>query len=747
MSVLRVNRTSNTSCPFLRSLIALAVAATANAAIAQSTVEEKNSKAVYQVKAPAVHALGITGAGVTAAILDSGVLTSHKEFGGRLLTGYNAFDGSTNVNDAHGHGTHVTGLVGAGKDNPGTSGMLGVAYEANLLPIKVLGDSGSGTGTSIARGISYAVSQRNSSTLPAAHKPFVMNLSLGVYTLLTAVETPLKNAVSSGMVVVAAAGNSGKAAPAWPARYAKETWANGQIVAVGAVDANNIITSWSDRAGDAKDFYLVAPGVNVYSTYKNGGYVGMNGTSMAAPTVTGAVALVKSGWPYLTAPQVTSILFASATDLGAAGVDAVYGRGLLNLERALEPIGQIAAPTTEGTTVVIDDSATVKTSPAKGKSVKKAASSGKLKFAAFDSYGRDFQVDLASNVRSSTSPHSLTGMLSAFDSALEQRYLRDGSQLRIAYRSEMTRLSLGEESGFGAGKQGFAVSSFDSAGRELLFGLSGMGTNAFGLAGELANRDVLSAPQLGNPYFALAQQYTHAGVGLPLHGGLRVKVGMLVSDPRVSVDGVPQISERRQSMTLGEVSKQFASGLWTVGVGRLQENDSVLGTTQTGALGFAGGTGTTVANLGVAFFPSDRVQLGAQISVGYTDSVANNSASLVTGYSGSRSDAFSLFASLKEPFSRGDRLSLTVAQPMRTASGDMNMVLPVRADANGAPVLESRSLSLQPDGREIRADLLYMSRINRHANSFVGVTLRHQPDHDAAASAQATLGVGIRAVF
>ncbi len=235
----------------------LAASGFASAQTTSLTPEETKSPGVYQIKAPALYSLGVTGLNVTMAIIDTGIMTTHPEFahptlGIRVLTGYNAFDGLTNALDDNGHGTHVAGISGAGENN---SGMFGVAYDAFLLPIKVLNDSGSGTSTSVAKGIQYAVG-----------KAFAINLSLGSSSPFKNVKDALKNAVNAGMVVAAAAGNSGGPNPIWPARHAKEAWAKGQIVAVGAVNANNVIAPWSNRAGDTMNFYLVAPGVDVYST-------------------------------------------------------------------------------------------------------------------------------------------------------------------------------------------------------------------------------------------------------------------------------------------------------------------------------------------------------------------------------------------------------------------------------------------------------------------------------------------------
>ncbi len=139
----------------LASLLAIVISAGIGFANAQTTPEEKNSPGVYRIKADKLHLRGVTGLNVTIAIIDTGIMVKHPEFGTRVLTGFNAFDGSTNANDDNGHGTHVAGISGAGKNNPLASGMFGVAYNAFLLPIKVLDKTGAGSWDSIASVVSH----------------------------------------------------------------------------------------------------------------------------------------------------------------------------------------------------------------------------------------------------------------------------------------------------------------------------------------------------------------------------------------------------------------------------------------------------------------------------------------------------------------------------------------------------------------------------------------------------------------
>jgi hypothetical protein len=469
---------------------------------------------------------------------------------------------------------------------------------------------------------------------------------------------------------------------------------------------------------------------------------------MATPAVSGAAAVVWGYWPWLSNANVVQILLRSAQDLGPTGVDSTYGWGLLDVKAAMSPIGTLSSQTSSGTTVTVSGTS-VTGAGATGAALQAAGRAGLLQVAAFDSFSRDYQVDLAPTVRRAASTTSgLAPMLAAVDAATERAYSSNGATFRVAYRSEATQLALGQATG-ASGEGGFAMSAVDAAGRELTFGVSGMGTQAFGLAGELARR---GDPQLGaafaNPYFALAEQHMHAGIGVPLAEGLRMKFGVLVSGPRtLTPELAPQLSSRHQSMTLGELSGEIDSAVWSFSAGRLQEGDSVLGTTQTGALGFAGNAGTNVLNFGVAFPLAPRITFGAQYSVGYSDNITNQAASLVTGYGNVRSTAYAASVSFAEAFTTGDNFSIALSQPLRAVSGEMQMVLPVGADENGAPVMASRSISLKPDGRETRADVLYMSPVNRNAKWFLGVSVRNQPDHDRTAPSETTVGAGIRAVF
>jgi len=397
-------------------LIALPACAWAQSSFAPGMAEYSSSTTVTQLRIRGVHSRGILGAGVKVALLDTGLDLSNPEFynNSRVLTPYNVVDGSSDVTDSIHHGTHVAGIIAASGNG---RGMYGVAPMADLLMIKVF-NGGTASATHINNGLDYAIAQGAR----------VVNMSFGTTTPLG--DTALRRAAATNQaVLVVAAGNEGTRNPNWPGRYARESWAGGTMLVVGAVDNNNRLASFSNRAGDTAQFYLVAPGVNIFSAYGSG-YGYMSGTSMAAPAVSGAAALVTGYWPYLRASQVAAILLNTADDLGAPGVDAVYGHGLLNVNRALSPVGSYTYRSASGykVTVPLSVLGLASRQPAV---VTPSAFQG-LQTEVFDAYGRNFTSDEGASlaVRSVLTSEMVMGP-AADATAVSQRVAMDGSRLTL----------------------------------------------------------------------------------------------------------------------------------------------------------------------------------------------------------------------------------------------------------------------------------------------------------------------------
>ncbi|WP_404350974.1 S8 family peptidase [Sutcliffiella horikoshii] len=269
---------------------------------------------VPHIKADVAHAQGVTGSGVKVAVLDTGIDASHEDLN---VVGGASFvsEEPDALTDGNGHGTHVAGTIAAVNNN---TGVLGVAYDVDLYAVKVLSGAGSGTLAGIAQGIEWAIDNDMD----------VINMSLGGSTGSSTLKQASDNAYNRGIVVVAAAGNSGSFfglinTIGYPARY-------DSVIAVGAVDSNNNRASFSSVGSQLE---VMAPGVSINSTLPGNQYGELNGTSMASPHVAGAAALLLAQNPNLTNVEVRERLRSTATNLGSS---FNYGYGVINLEAALQ---------------------------------------------------------------------------------------------------------------------------------------------------------------------------------------------------------------------------------------------------------------------------------------------------------------------------------------------------------------------------------------------------------------------------
>ncbi|MEJ7889563.1 S8 family peptidase [Acinetobacter baumannii] len=222
-----------------------------------------------------------TGSGTTAYIVDTGILSSHQEFSGRVLSGYTAISDGNGTTDCNGHGTHVAGTVG------GTT--YGVAKNVNLVPIRILGCDGSGASSNVIAGLDWI--------LKNGKKPAVVNMSLGGATS-SSLDSAVENLFNNGYVMVVAAGNSNTdACSSSPARVSK-------AITVAATDNTDTRASYSNY-GSCVDIF--APGSQINSSWigSNTATKILNGTSMATPHVAGVVAEMLQSTP-TASPQTIS---------------------------------------------------------------------------------------------------------------------------------------------------------------------------------------------------------------------------------------------------------------------------------------------------------------------------------------------------------------------------------------------------------------------------------------------------------
>ncbi|MBT0772651.1 S8 family serine peptidase [Kineosporia sp. J2-2] len=255
-----------------------------------------------------------TGKGVTAYVVDTGIRSTHQDFGGRVSGGTSTLNGDSSTEDCEGHGTHVAGTIG------GTT--YGVAKEATLVPIRVLDCEGGSTSSIVAEGLDWIVSHHKSG------KPAVANLSLtnegGADPV---VEAAVERVIADGVTVVIAAGNGNAAGEGIPACTVSPSDVKAAIV-VGATTRTDRKTGFSNY-GACVDLY--APGLGITSDWadSDSSRATLSGTSMATPHVTGAVALYLQNHPTATPKQVQAAVVGAATSDAVTKVSTKWPRKLL----------------------------------------------------------------------------------------------------------------------------------------------------------------------------------------------------------------------------------------------------------------------------------------------------------------------------------------------------------------------------------------------------------------------------------
>ncbi|MFS0823212.1 S8 family peptidase [Bacillus sp. 1P02SD] len=252
----------------------------------QSVVDQTNEtpEGVQLVQAPSIWNESSQGEGIVIAVIDTGIDTSHPDLKDRIIAGRNFttdYKGDPDIfEDNNGHGTHVSGTIAASLNN---EGVVGVAPKAQLLSLKALTGQGAGNYDWIIDAIHYAVEWRG----PNNERVRVISMSLGGPEDVPELHKAIKQAVNQKVSVVVAAGNEGDSQEdtfeyAYPGAY-------NEVISVGAVNMDLELAPFTNTNTEID---LVAPGVDVVSTYPDNKYAQLTGTSMAAPHVAGAIGLL-----------------------------------------------------------------------------------------------------------------------------------------------------------------------------------------------------------------------------------------------------------------------------------------------------------------------------------------------------------------------------------------------------------------------------------------------------------------------
>ena len=680
---------------------------------------------------------GATGAGIKIAIIDSGINAALPDFAGRIDPASADTAGNRGVTDEDGHGTAVASVAAAARNDNAT---VGIAFNSTILAYRT-DEPGTCAMTGKDEGCKHNdtdISEAIDLARVAGAK--VINMSLGGSAPSTAVINAVNRATAAGIIVVVSGGNDGrdptKAANADPfALVLAQRNGDGLVLIAGSIGFDidgssetrtdidlTKLSAFSNQAGAGAAYYLAALGLRVVAPNvadENKLYL-FSGTSFSAPVISGAVALIAQAFPNLTGRQIVDLLFRTATDLGDAGDDAVFGQGALNLARAFSPQGQTALA---GTGAPISLYANGGLPGAAGD-----AKTGKIEAVILDEYQRAFSVDLASTLRT---PQASRPLQQALGSNLQSAYASAGpiavdltvsrrrfaptgvglAQLGLSYEdSRQARLVAGSAIGRISNKTAIAM-GFSEGAKALEKRLGGIGDAPFMIA-----RDPHSTPGFeARRGDALAVRHQLGAVGLTLSG----ERGRIEEERRL----FPQ-SSVFSSGTLTADGKVGPVRL-SLGASRMREGSTVLGGRFDAALGAPGATSWFVDSAAQMGIGGGWIA-GARYRRGWTGFGSEGSGTLAT-------DAFSFDLAKLGLLKAGDRMGLRVSQPLRVRSGGLGVLLPV---SYSYQTLQTEyavtEFNLAPEGRELDFEAAYSLPLwggQMGANAF----LRRQPGHIAAA--------------
>ena len=699
------------------------------------TTEYFANRGLEVIAASTAYAAGGTGNGIVVGVVDTGIDLDHPEFAGAIdddsidiVTGTAA-----GLGDIDGHGTAVAGVIAARRNEALSHG---VAFDAALLVVRADAPGSCPSACAfdqadVARATDYAVN----------HGARVINYSLGgAGSLDGALGDALERAVKAGRIVVLSAGNDGGDDPIFPAIFAGSAAARGRAIAVGALDVDGDIADFSNRAGSARSYFLVAPGVQILAPKLDGDAALVSGTSFAAPHVTGAVALLLDAAPFLSAREVVEILLDTATDLGVPGTDDVYGRGLLNLAAALGPQGPLTIPL--GAAVDGAGAGLRETGLRQGGAFGPGPELGRAIM--LDGYGRPYWVDLDRLRTSARGAPDLGRWLAPAGARLAFSAPLGAGALSLELGEPLERTpwhgsSLEADTRL---EENFALSAALGEASRLTV-LHGWGLQGqFGLASDArsAAPGLLTGNAFSSPYLALADGGDGVALAQRLGPGWSLRIGLGGAergehDPNGS---------GQNAVLVGELVRVVA-GRWRLGLqfGQLEEQGRMLDASGRGALGLPDGSSTTFVGLAGRAGLGSRFELFGQANVGLTRP-RGPAQGLLQDMSVLPSSSFGVGLARHELAAAGDRLTLALAQPLRVEAGDAEIDRPLGRTLEGRIVRERERIGLSPAGRELDLELGYRLYLAGMGELSLNWLTRLQPGHDAHAAPDHAVALRLR---
>jgi len=750
-------------------LLALSVSA-AGATPDVNSGEYFNQPYLAGIKVVPAWNAGLLGADVVVADLDSGIRATHVDLVGKIAPGgYDFVNDDDDPDDdekslTYGHGTASAGII---VGNWNGVGVGGIAPSARVLPIKITDEKNETNGTLISQGVDYA-----------AADPSVRIILLEAVGASTSAEefNSFVSAVAKGKLIIAPSGNAGQAGPFNPASSFEALGGAGLVV--GSHNGAGDLSVFSNGAQGVETNFITAPGQDVVAAGNRNdkAYFRVDGTSMAAPQVAAAAALIWGHSPGLSAAQVAQILKTTATDIGAAGVDSRTGVGALNIEAALAPIGIITAPveeeetddtessTEDGEESASDDSETSEDSTDSENSGSSGGSSGGgagVALAALvvggvgyalignssdleetlvlDEFGRTYELDLETRVSVRNPGPSAKSVVQELDTEEVSETLIERSDFRVStvyWADRPNALSplddpLADEQSSPARMR---IQTTHQGNLHTAFGLNQSLTlfdqslDTHSTAGQLAGG--FRSDAFSNPFSGFTAEGYHGAIAYaPKHG---LQSGLSFA----SVDDGDRygLQSDTSSVHLGIAGNAFGVGAT---LGLMEEEGNLLGGASGGALSASRAQTVFTVLRGHLDFAKHWSLIGK-----YTHGLTfadDYEKSLLSDFSQIESNSWGMGLAGRHVFSRGDQLGIGLSQPLRTIDGDVEVSTPYWDPLRARVGFNSTRTSLVPNGLETSLEFFYRKPLGKRAQFITYLVVREEPLHRKESGPQASV--------
>ena len=708
-----------------------------------------NDSPLQYVCASSAYARGATGDGIQVAVVDTGVRATHSDLDGNMVaftTGSDTVNSDNDASDDHGHGTHVAGII-AGERQGGVASSHGVAFDAQIYGFKALDSDGAGSDTTLGNAFGLI---ENIAAIDIINNSWGTNADCSSATACRALGATIYDnwedlsQLSTPKISVFAAGNDSEDQPSAECQtMVYNSDINAVSVCVVAISTDDsggysqgkgFLATFSNKCGKVSSYCIAAPGDTLYNTgyLSNSHYTTKSGTSMAAPMVSGGLAIIMEEFSSLTPAQVVSRLLSTANDSGEYSQTSIYGHGLMNLNAATAAVGSLQ--TINGSNL-LDDPNTSYNDLVNNSFLSSAAFSNALNASlnnqtmeVYDSFDRaNFKVNLSDFFSSGSyiSQNTIQNHLARLQPKQknEDSFKNLFGNFSVEYEGDYLTRSLFQTSGdFIALGYNQSTNNFE---------------NSINPLSSFFNDSQFGNKYLENPYFYVGSNEDYFMSFNPNNSfGIDTFTNQNSSDYGFSLNFNPILSGGNHEV-VGDL--QFVLGL-------NYEENKFLNSTSSGVFATGDMSSTNFTGLKYKKNISDELTFIGSGFAGYThiDKAAN---SYINGSSPIMTSSFTVGLTKSNFLKEKQNISFFINQPQRVENGNISLRLPTSSDRDRTVTYSDLSVDLEPDARQLNLDIIFNKEITDKSNLSANITHVKNGDHSSASESQNFISLYYKRTF